>query len=169
MTVVRRGESSPRFGTEEKPAETAWSAAFRETPLEPFQRVPNTQSNSKRTIMDTNTNQTANTPDSKDNVAFLEGERTRLKHEADAIQVRLDELRAENAGVGGKASSIIDNARKSKWLRVTKRVLGYTLAVGGVTLVGAYAYSRLRTAGVNVPDGDAIGATVASAVDAMTA
>jgi heme oxygenase len=102
-------------------------------------------------------------------ISEIEQQRDRLKAEAAAMEDRLRVLRAENNEAGGKASRIVQNVRKSKALKTVKKFLGYTLVVGGVTLAGAYIYSRLRTAGVDVPDGDAVGDAVARAVDAATA
>lgn len=108
-------------------------------------------------------------PDHVEDISHIEQQRDRLRAEAEVMEERLRVLRAENSEAGGKASKIVQNVRKSQALKTVKKFLGYTLVVGGVTLAGAYVYSRLRTAGVDVPDGEAVGDAVARAVDAATA
>ena len=96
-------------------------------------------------------------------------ERATLEAEINERTERLSQLREENATAGGKSSNILKDMRRSKAVRVAKRVVGYALVGGVVILAGSYVYSRLRSAGVDVPDGDAIGNAVAGAVDAATA
>lgn len=92
-----------------------------------------------------------------------------LRRQADEMEARLRTLRGENdaAAVGGPLKKPASQAMKT-----AKKITGWALGVGVVSLGGVYLYSRLRAAGVNVPDGEAVGAavgdTVATVVDAAT-
>lgn len=122
--------------------------------------------------MNTDTSTATNsTPDysQETNTVFLEQQRERAKAEAAALEARLKELRKENDEAASGPSNVLKNARGSRWLRATKKVVGWTLVTGGAVLVGAYVYSRLRSSGVDVPTGTDVGDGVASVIDMATA
>ena len=116
----------------------------------------------------TNTTDTANNVDMQNADAIME-QATNLRNQANELEGRAKILRGENDQAATEGSGLLSRVRRSKGLRTAKRVLGLTLGVGVVSLVGVYAYSRLRTAGVDVPTGSDIGDVIARGVDAATA
>lgn len=115
-----------------------------------------------------NTNANQNTTTDAD-AAALNAQADALRQQADQLTDRAATLSRENDRAAAAPSMAISGATGSSFARTTKRVLGWTLGVGVVALAGTYIYSRLRSAGVDVPTGEDIGNTVASAVDAATA
>lgn len=115
-----------------------------------------------------NTNANTTTLD-MNNAAAVEAEATRLQAQADEMQNRLHALRGENDRAASAPTGAVGKVVGTGFARTAKRALSWTLGVGVVGLVGAYAYSRLRSAGVDVPTGEEIGASVANVVDAATA
>jgi len=117
--------------------------------------------------MNTNPNN-ANTNTTAD-AAALNDEAARTAALANQMGNNVNALREENDRAAVAPTGAVSKAMGGKFARTTKRVLGWTLGVGVVGLIGAYAYSRLRAAGVNVPTGQDVGDAVATAVDAATA
>lgn len=166
--MMRRGDSSPRYGSQEKPAHSPFHDSFCHVPMHAFDD-PYTYPNRKVPKMNKTANAALNTAtiDMNDPTAVAaEAERTRKL--ADTMSARLEELRGQNDAAAAAPTGAVSKALGNSFVRTSKRILGWTLGVGVVGVIGAYAYSRLRAAGVDVPDGEAIGDTVASAVDAAT-
>lgn len=118
-------------------------------------------------------NETTSTTDANavdlTNADAISAQAAQLRGQADELDSRAKILRGENDENASQGSGLLQKVRKSKALKTTKRVLGWTLGVGVVSLAGVYAYSRLRAAGVDVPTGGDIGNVVARGVDAATA
>jgi hypothetical protein len=94
--------------------------------------------------------------DTANNVnGMSETERTeeirRLESIASDAQSRLEQLRAQNDAAETQPSRAASGNRESSGLRITRKVVGWSLATGVALLGGVFIYGRLQAAGVD-PD-----------------
>lgn len=99
--------------------------------------------------------------------AELRAQADTLRATADTLELELDRQRRENDANETGPSNMASKAReanKPSAMKTVRKVLGWTLVVGGVTLVGAYAYAKLRDMGA----GDLIDTLEDAAVEAAS-
>lgn len=143
--MVRRGVQSPRRTAAGESPTTPFHASFEQRPMDPFPGhvlFPNRDN-----------------PPMQHETATPEGmtatERTdeirRLEEIAGDAQRRLDQLRADNDAAETGPSRAASGNRESSSLRITKKVVGWSLAAGVALLGGVFIYGRLQAAGVD-PD-----------------
>lgn len=82
----------------------------------------------------------------------LSHEAARLRGVADELENQADSLRRENDAEATRPTGAASAHRKGNAMRITKKVVGWTLGVGVVALVGAVVYGKLQAMGVEPSD-----------------
>lgn len=85
------------------------------------------------------------------NESAVQAERDRLQAQADEMEARLAQLRKENDEAATRPSGAASKSSESSMFKTAKKVVGWTLGVGVVGLAGTYLYSKLQSAGVEIP------------------
>lgn len=122
--------------------------------------------------MNTNANNNAeqiNNQTNANNVDAIREAAAEHRRLADELEESVARINAENDKAEAGPSGIVSKTRKAARSKTVKKVLGYTLVVGTVALVGTYFIQRLRDVGVEVGDDvvDAIEGAAETVVEAV--
>lgn len=108
----------------------------------------------------TNTADTLNADVNIDDAAAVAQQRDALREAADQMEARLQQLRGENDAAASAPTDALKQAKRNRRWATARKVGYWALGTGAVAFLGAYAYGRLRAAGVDLPESEIADAIV---------